>query len=274
MEKTKIIYNKKKYIMSIFIGILISFVGFKIAFAAPSDSFIPIPNINIDFGKGAGNVDFVDNLKILLLLTVLTVLPSIIIMTTGFVRIVTVLSILKNAIGVQQSVPSKVIIGLALFLTFFVMTPTFNKVNDEAIKPYMESKITTEQAYTNTITPMKEFMLKQTRTKDLQMFIEVGDIKVKTEKDKNNIEVPVYKDVPLYAIMPAFMISELRTAFEIGFLLFLPFLVIDIVTSSVLMAMGMFMLSPVMISLPFKLLLFVLVDGWNLISQSLIHSFK
>ncbi|GAA0115868.1 flagellar type III secretion system pore protein FliP [Clostridium senegalense] len=267
--------RQKKYVTTIMLALIISFIGYKAVSAAPNNT-IPIPNINIDFKGGENPTDFVENIKILLALTVLTLLPSIIIMTTGFVRIVTVLSILKNAIGIQQSVPRQVIIGLSLFLTFFVMAPTITDINNNSIKPYMENKITTEVAYTNAINPMRDFMLRQTRTKDLKLFLEVGNLEdtVKYEKGKDNLEVPIYDDVPLYAIMPAFMISELRTAFEIGFLLFIPFLVIDIVTSSVLMAMGMFMLSPVMISLPFKLLLFVLVDGWNLISQSLIMSFK
>ncbi|MGL4730159.1 MAG: flagellar type III secretion system pore protein FliP [Clostridium sp.] len=265
----------RKYITAILLAIVISVIGFKVVSATPNN-MIPIPDVSINFNDRQNTNDFVNNIKILLLLTILTLLPSIIIMTTGFVRIVSVLSILKNAIGIQQSIPRQVTIGLSLFLTFFVMAPTVNTINDTAIKPYMENKISTQEAYSNTINPMKDFMLRQTRTKDLQLFLEVGKLEdtVTYEKDKNNIDVPVYDNVPLYAIMPAFMISELRTAFEIGFLIFIPFLVIDIVTSSVLMAMGMFMLSPVMISLPFKLLLFVLVDGWNLISQSLILSFK
>lgn len=268
--------NKKKCLVVFFLVAIALFLSYKTAIAAPNDT-IPIPDINISFNNGTGNNshDFVDNIKILVLITVLTLLPSIIMMSTGFVRIVTVLSLLKNAMGVQQSIPRQIIIGLSLFLTFFVMAPTFNQINKDAIKPYLDNRITTEVAYKNTIKPMREFMLKQTRTKDLQLFVEVGKLQdtVKIEKDKNNIDIPNYDNVPIYAVAPAFMISELRTAFEIGFLLFIPFLVIDIVTSSVLMAMGMFMLSPMMISLPFKILLFVLVDGWNLISQSLIRSF-
>ncbi|WP_454053792.1 flagellar type III secretion system pore protein FliP [Clostridium sp. Marseille-Q7071] len=265
-----------KYLKVILFAAIIIFFSYKVAYATAGNR-IPIPDVSINFNNGDTNPkEFVDNIKLILLLTVLTLLPSIIIMTTGFVRIVTVLSLLKNALGVQQSIPRQITIGLSLFLTFFVMAPTFGKINNEAITPYIDNKISTEVAYDKAVQPLKDFMLKQTRAKDLKLFLEVGKLEdtVKTIKDENNVEVPSYDEVPLYAVVPAFIISELRTAFEIGFLLFIPFLIVDIVASSVLMAMGMFMLPPAMISLPFKLLLFVLVDGWNLISQSLIMSFK
>ncbi|MEG1256027.1 flagellar type III secretion system pore protein FliP [Clostridium sp.] len=247
----------------------------KVAYA--TNDTLPIPDINISFGEGTEKTptEYVDNVKLLMVLTVLTVLPSILILTTGFVRIVTVLSFFKNAIGAAQSIPRQVIVGLALFLTFFVMAPTFTRINEEAVKPYINEEITMEVAVEKGIKPMKDFMLKQTRVKDLKLFLEAGNVEdsVVVEKDDEGIESYNYDKVPLYAIVPAFAISELRTAFEIGFLIFIPFLLVDIVTASVLMSMGMFMLPPAMISLPFKLLLFVLVDGWNLLSQSLILGF-
>lgn len=260
----------------IILGILIAVILFREQVVYATNNTIPIPNVDISFNEPSTPVEYVDNIKLLLILTVLTVLPSILIMTTGFVRIVTVLSFLKNAIGVQQSIPRQVTVGLALFLTFFVMAPTFNTINTEAVTPYLKGDITTEVAMNKGVKPLKDFMLKQTRVKDLKLFLEAGNLEdsVKIEESEGGIQNPNYDEVPVHAILPAFVISELRTAFEIGFLLFIPFLVIDIVASSVLMSMGMFMLPPAMISLPFKLLLFILVDGWNLISQSLILSFK
>lgn len=265
---------KPVIVLGLLLGILI--INTKTVLA--TNNTIPIPNVDISFNNAAQGspAEYVDNIKLLLMLTVLTVLPSILIMTTGFVRIVTVLSFLKNAIGAQQSIPRQVTIGLALFLTFFVMAPTFNTITKEAVTPYLNGEITTEVATEKGIKPLKDFMLKQTRVKDLKLFIEAGKLEdtVATITDDKGIQSENYDKVPIHAIVPAFVISELRTAFEIGFLLFIPFLIIDIVASSVLMSMGMFMLPPAMISLPFKLLLFVLVDGWNLISQSLILSFK
>nr|WP_253198920.1 flagellar type III secretion system pore protein FliP [Clostridium estertheticum] len=244
---------------------------------------IPIPKINISVDNASTPKEYVDNIKLLLLLTVLTLLPSIIIMSTSFVRIIIVLSLFKSAIGIQNAVPKEVIIGLALFLTFFTMAPTFTKINSEALTPYLNSKITQKVAIEKGSKPMRDFMLKQTRAKDLKLFLDVGKLKdtVKNQVDANGKEIlkngkPVvtYDKVPLYAVVPSFIISELRRAFEMGFLLFIPFIIIDIVTGSILMAMGMMMLPPVMISLPFKLLLFVMVDGWNLLAKALIMSFS
>ncbi|MBX4269233.1 flagellar type III secretion system pore protein FliP [Clostridium estertheticum] len=244
---------------------------------------IPIPKINISVDNASTPKEYVDNIKLLLLLTVLTLLPSIIIMSTSFVRIIIVLSLFKSAIGVQNAVPKEVIIGLALFLTFFTMAPTFTKINNEALTPYLNSKITQKVAIEKGSKPMRDFMLKQTRAKDLKLFLDVGKLQdtVKNQVDGNGKEIlkngkPVvtYDKVPLYAVVPSFIISELRRAFEMGFLLFIPFIIIDIVTGSILMAMGMMMLPPVMISLPFKLLLFVMVDGWNLLAKALIMSFS
>lgn len=245
--------------------------------AYATNDTLPIPDINISFGDGAEKTptEYVENIKLMMVLTVLTVLPSILILTTGFVRIVTVLSFFKNAIGAAQSIPRQITVGLALFLTFFVMAPTFTEINEKAVKPYVNEEITMDEAMKVGIKPMKDFMLKQTRVKDLKLFLEAGNVQdsVVVEKDDAGVESYNYDNVPLYAIVPAFAISELRTAFEIGFLIFIPFLLVDIVTASVLMSMGMFMLPPAMIALPFKLLLFVLVDGWNLLSQSLILGF-
>ncbi|KHO62537.1 flagellar biosynthesis protein flip [Thermoanaerobacter sp. YS13] len=203
------------------------------------------------------------SLQIVLLLTVLTLAPSILIMMTSFTRIVIVLSFLRNALGLQQMPPNQVLIGLALFLTLFIMAPVGQDINNNAIKPYTEGKITQQEAYQNAIKPLKNFMLKQTRQNDLNLFVSLAKIKV------NNPE-----DLPMKVVIPSFIISELKTAFEIGFIIYIPFLIIDIVVASVLMSMGMFMLPPVLISLPFKILLFILVDGWNLVVKSLILGFR
>lgn len=203
------------------------------------------------------------SLQIVLLLTVLTLAPSILIMMTSFTRIVIVLSFLRNALGLQQMPPNQVLIGLALFLTLFIMAPVGQDINNNAIKPYTEGKITQQEAYQNAIKPLKNFMLKQTRQNDLNLFVSLAKIKV------NNPE-----DLPMRVVIPSFIISELKTAFEIGFIIYIPFLIIDIIVASVLMSMGMFMLPPVLISLPFKVLLFILVDGWNLVVKSLILGFR
>lgn len=239
-------------------------IGLKVS-AAP-DSTVPttmtIPKVNVSVDGNGSPKEYVDNIKLLVLLTILTLLPSIIIMTTSFVRIVVVFSFLKGALGVQQAIPNQVLVGLAIFMTIFIMTPTINKINSNAIEPYLASKITQQQAIDEGSKPLREFMLKQTRQKDLKLFM-----------DNAKVQNATKDNVPLYVVIPAFMISELKTAFTIGFLLYLPFLLIDLVVSSVLMSMGMFMLPPAMVSLPFKLLLFVMVDGWYLLVKSLILSF-
>ncbi|OJG25798.1 flagellar biosynthetic protein FliP [Enterococcus columbae DSM 7374 = ATCC 51263] len=199
------------------------------------------------------------------LLTLLSVVPILMIMTTSFTRIVMVLSFTRNALGTQQVPPNQVIIGLALFLTFFVMKPVYTDIYDQAIKPYQENQITQAQAFERSEDRMKEFMFKQTKEKDLQLFVDLS-------KEENNYKS--YKDIPMTIMTPAFIISELRTAFSMGFLIFIPFLIIDMVVASILMSMGMMMISPMMIALPFKLLLFVLVDGWYLVVESLVRSFQ
>ncbi|MBY0060299.1 MULTISPECIES: flagellar type III secretion system pore protein FliP [Priestia] len=204
------------------------------------------------------------SVQLLLLLTVFSVAPGILIMMTCFTRIVIVLSFVRTSLGTQQMPPNQVLVGLSLFLTFFIMAPTFSQVNDQALQPLLKEKITLNQAYEKAAEPMKEFMSAHTRQKDLALFLEYADI------DKPSS----VKDIPLTALVPAYAISELKTAFQIGFMIFIPFLIIDMIIASVLMSMGMMMLPPVMISLPFKILLFVLVDGWNLVIKSLLISFQ
>ncbi|GKU82484.1 flagellar type III secretion system pore protein FliP [Niallia sp. NCCP-28] len=203
------------------------------------------------------------SVQLLLLLTVLSLAPSILILMTCFTRIVIVLSFVRTALATQQMPPNQVIVGLSLFLTFFIMAPTFQEVNDKALTPLFNEKITLEQAYDRAAVPFKEFMSKHTRQKDLALFLEYSG----AEKPKS------IQDIPLTTLVPAFAISELKTAFQIGFMIFIPFLVIDMIVASILMSMGMMMLPPVMISLPFKILLFVLVDGWYLVVKSLLESF-
>jgi len=202
-------------------------------------------------------------LQVLIALTVLTLAPAIFIMTTSFTRMVVVLSLLRQAMGTQQAPPNQVLISLALFLTLFVMSPVIKRVNNDALQPYLHEEITQQQAFDKAEVPIRGFMLRQVREKDLSLFVDL----TKMKRPKNQ------KDIPTHVLIPAFMISELRLAFQMGFLIFLPFLVIDIVVGSVLMSMGMMMLPPVMVSLPFKLILFVLSDGWYLIVGSLVKSF-
>ncbi|PSW45634.1 flagellar type III secretion system pore protein FliP [Photobacterium leiognathi] len=209
-----------------------------------------------------GSEDYSVTLQILALMTALGFLPAMVILMTSFTRIVVVMSILRQAMGLQQTPSNQVIIGIALFLTFFVMSPVIDKINTEAVQPYINEQITAKQALEKAEDPMRQFMLKQTRVKDLETFVNMSG---STADDPQN--------VPLTVLIPAFITSELKTAFQIGFMLFLPFLIIDLVVASILMAMGMMMLSPMIVSLPFKLMLFVLVDGWNLILSTLAGSF-
>ncbi|WP_282065158.1 flagellar type III secretion system pore protein FliP [Vibrio rotiferianus] len=209
-----------------------------------------------------GSEDYSVTLQILALMTMLGFLPAMVILMTSFTRIVVVMSILRQAMGLQQTPSNQVIIGIALFLTFFVMSPVLNEVNETAIQPYLNEQVTAREAFDAAQQPMKAFMLKQTRVKDLETFVNMS-----------GAEVTNPEDVSMAVLIPAFITSELKTAFQIGFMLFLPFLIIDLVVASVLMAMGMMMLSPMIVSLPFKLMLFVLVDGWNLILSTLAGSF-
>lgn len=220
-----------------------------------------IPAFTVTTNSNGGE-DYSINLQILALMTILGFLPAMVILMTSFTRIVIVMSILRQAMGLQQTPSNQVIIGIAIFLTFFIMSPVINQINEQAVQPYLNEQITARQAFDTAQGPIKAFMLKQTRVKDLETFVEISG------SQANNPE-----DVSMAVLIPAFITSELKTAFQIGFMLFLPFLIIDLVVASVLMAMGMMMLSPMIVSLPFKLMLFVLVDGWNLILSTLAGSF-
>ena len=221
----------------------------------------PFFTIGMDKSKAPGEPTVI--LQIFLLMTVLSLAPSILIMLTSFTRIVIVLSLLRRALGTNQMPPNQVMIGLALFLTFFIMAPVWQKMNHDALQPYLEKKIDHQQAFTGAARPLREFMFKQTREKDLALFVDVADM-----TRPRNID-----DIPTKVLIPSFIISEVKTAFQIGLLLYVPFLIIDMVVASVLLSMGMMMLPPIMISLPFKLMLFVLADGWYLLVGSLVKSF-
>jgi len=225
---------------------------------------VSIPNINISVGESNTPQEFSKGLQILIWLTVLTLAPSIFILTTAFTRIVIVLSITRQAMGVAQLPPSQVIVGLSLLLTFFVMSPTINQINKQAFQPYINQQITQKEALKKGIEPLRNFMFRQTDESDLALFVKMSQMDKPSTID----------DIPTYVLMPAFVISELKTAFKIGFMIFIPFLVIDIVISSILVSMGMLFLPPVMISMPFKIVLFVLVDGWHLIAESLVRGFS
>lgn len=231
--------------------------------AFAQDKSLPMPKLSIELGKSTKPEDVSITLQILFLMTILSLAPAILILTTAFTRIVVVLHFLRQAIGTQQIPPSQVIIGLALFLTFFVMAPTWTRVNDEALQPYLGKKVSLQEAFDKGVVPMREFMMRQTREEDLALFVKLAN----AGKPQSRA------DVPLHALIPAYAISELRIGFQIGFMLFIPFLVIDMVISSILLSMGMMMLPPVLISLPFKILLFILVDGWHLVVRSLLDSF-
>ncbi len=222
-----------------------------------------IPTISIGVEDSTDNEKVATSLKVLFILTVLSLAPAILITLTSFGRIVIVLSFLRQAMGTQQMPPNQLLIGLALFLTFFIMSPIFTQINEESLQPFLNDEIGQEEAFTTALQPLRKFMLKQTREKDLALFVNMAG----GEKPKT------IEEVGSHIIIPAFIISELRTAFQIGFMIYVPFLVLDMVIASVLMSMGMLMLPPIMISLPFKLMLFVLVDGWYLIVGSLVKSF-
>jgi len=224
---------------------------------------MPFPSLNIGVGTATKPNDVAVTVQIFLLLTVLSLAPGLLIMTTSFTRISVVLSFLRTAMGTQAAPSNQIILALSMFLTFFIMTPVWQQINREAYQPWKAQQISQEQAMERAVRPVRKFMLSQTREKDLALFVSLS----KLQRPKNA------EDIPTLTIIPAFMISELRTAFQIGFLIYIPFIVVDMVVASVLMSMGMMMLPPVMISLPFKILLFVLVDGWGLVIGSLVKSF-
>ena len=229
----------------------------------PSGAAMTFPNINIGLQTANTPQDFTSGLQILIWLTILTLAPSILIMTTCFVRLAVVLALTRQALGAGNLPPNQVLTSLALILTFFIMAPTFNEINEKALQPYMNNQITQQAALDRGIQPIRTFMFKQTHEKELALFVRMSKIEKPKTRD----------DVPTYILLPAFILSELKTAFTIGFVVYLPFLVIDIVVSSVLVSMGMMFLPPSMVALPFKLIMFVMVDGWYLIVKSLVDSF-
>ena len=239
--------------------VLVLLLGWSTHLAAQS----PIPGINISVNPADNPEQVATTLQIVFLLTVLTLAPALLIMTTSFTRFIIVLSFLRQAIGTPQTPSNQIIIGISLFLTLFVMMPVYEEVNSMALEPYLDERMSQEEFLDTATVPIKRFMQKYTREKDLALFVKIAKI----PRPKNIDEIPVW------VVIPAFVLSELKTAFQIGFLLYVPFLVIDMVIASILMAMGMMMMPPIMISLPFKLMLFVLVDGWHLILGSMVKSF-
>jgi len=230
---------------------------------APTGQTQAVPKISVDIGESTVPGDLSTTLQIVLLLTVLTLAPSIILMMTSFIRLIVVLGFLRQAIGTQQLPPNQLLISLALILTFFIVSPIANQAYNDGLKPYLDEKITQEEAFEAGIKPFREFMLAQTREQDLALFVKMSGMEQPNSQE----------DVPLHVLIPGFVISELRTGFQIAFLIFVPFLIIDMVVASVLMSMGMMMLPPIIVALPFKILLFVLVDGWYLLIKSLVGSF-
>jgi flagellar biosynthesis protein FliP len=249
--------NRTIRIFTFFLVILIFFRNNALA----GDFILPSLNIGIEKGGDPGDVSVL--LQIIFFLTILTLAPAILILMTCFTRLVVVFSFLRQALGTQQTPSNQIIAGLALFLTFFIMMPVWHQINNNALQPYLNEDISQEVALKSALQPIRQFMFKQTREKDLALFVNMAKVK----RPKN------HEDIPTSILIPAFVISELKTAFIIGFALFVPFLIIDMVVASVLLSMGMMMLPPIMISLPFKLMLFVLVDGWYLIVGSLVKSF-
>ena len=224
---------------------------------------VSLPTINLGFKSVDNPTEVVNVIRLILILTVLTLAPAILIMMTSFTRIIIVLSFLRQALGVQQMPPNQLLVGLALFLTFFIMAPVLTEVNSAGLQPYLKGQISQEKAFESGMAPLRKFMFSQTRGQDLSLFVRLAKI----EEPKN------LSEVPSMVLIPAFVLSELKTAFQIGFIIFLPFLVIDMVAASVLMSMGMMMLPPVIISLPLKVMLFVMVDGWSLLVGSVVKSF-
>jgi flagellar biosynthetic protein FliP len=247
---------------SIFL-ILIIFIAIFPFYAYASGGQPIIPGIDLSLSTSDEVEDVSLTVRLLFLLTIFSVAPAILLLMTSFTRIVIVFSFTRTALGTQQMPPTQVLVGLALFMTFFIMGPTFTEINEKALQPFLDGRIDQEAALDEGTKPLKRFMSKYTREKDLQLFLEVQNL----PRPKS------VEEIPMTALVPAYAISELKTAFQIGFMLFIPFLVIDIVISSTLMAMGMMMLPPVMISLPFKILLFVMVDGWYLLVKSLLQTY-
>ena len=230
---------------------------------AQQNPSIPIPKIDFNVGTSSNPQEVSSTLQLLLLLTILSLAPSILIMTTSFLRLIIVFHFLRQALGTMQMPPNQLLAGIAMFVTFFIMSPTINKVNDTALQPYLNNEISVDTAYTRGIKPVREFMFRNVRDEDLELFVSLSS---EPQPDKR-------EDLSTMTLIPAFVLSELRAGFVIGFFLFIPFLMIDMIVGSILMSMGMMMLPPMLVSLPFKILLFILVDGWNLIVGSLVRSF-
>lgn len=252
------VWNKQRTL--ILMGALFYFLlAFPIADAAPL-----IPSLDINVGTAEGPQDVAVTLQIMAVLTILSLAPSILVMTTAFIRIVVVIGFLRNALSTQNVPPNQVVVALSLFLTFYIMAPYWSEANEKGIQPYLAGRITQEEALTHTVAPLREFMFKQTRESDLALFVNLSQAPRPDSQE----------DVSTFTLIPAYVISELKTAFQIGFMIYIPFIVIDMIVASTLMSMGMMMLPPTMISLPFKILLFVMVDGWHLLIKSVIMSFK
>lgn len=243
--------------------ILLVFTVFLFVQDAAAQQTVPLPSIGIDVGTADSPEDLSVTLQILLLMTVLTLAPSILIMTTSYLRLIIVFHFLRTAMGTMQMPPNQLMAGIALFITFFIMAPTWTEVNDRALAPLLDGEITADSAYNAGIEPLRGFMFAHTREEDMELFLGMT----------TDVRPATPDELPTYVLIPSFVLSELRAGFIIGFFLFVPFLVIDMIVASILMAMGMMMLPPVMISLPFKILLFILVDGWNLIIGSVVRSF-
>jgi flagellar biosynthetic protein FliP len=242
---------------------LIALVIIATAILGGSSQAQTIPKISMEVGQSSEPSDLSTTLQIVILLTVLTLAPSIILMMTSFIRLIVVLGFLRQAIGTQQLPPNQLLISLALILTFFIISPVANEAYNAGLKPYLDEEITIDEAYKQGIAPFRKFMMAQVDEKDLALFVNLAGMDQPDTPD----------DVPLHVLIPGFVISELRTGFQIAFLIFIPFLIIDMIVASVLMSMGMMMLPPIMVALPFKILLFVLVDGWYLLVKSLVQSF-
>ena len=241
------------------IGVAMLFILANSSEAAPL-----IPNIDLKVGTSENPQEVATTLQVMAVLTVVSLAPGILIMTTSFIRIVVVIGFLRNAMSTQNVPPNQVMIALALFLTFYLMAPYWSQANDQGLQPYLAGQISQEEAIDNVLAPMREFMFKQTRESDLALFVNLSDAERPESQD----------DVSTFTLIPAFVISELKTGFQLGFMIYVPFIVIDMIVASTLMSMGMMMLPPVMISMPFKILLFVMVDGWHLLMRSLIVSFR
>lgn len=250
----------KKLILMISLFLLLSFSNQDLI--AQQSQTVSLPNIGVNVGTSDDPEDLAVTLQLLLLLTILSLAPSILIMTTSYLRIIIVFHFLKTALGTQQMPPNQLLAGVAMFITFFIMTPTWDEFNTNALQPYLDKKITSEEAYDKGVEPLRNFMLGNTRPEELKFFLELANL------PRPNTQA----ELPIQVLIPSFVLSELRAGFIIGFFLFIPFVMVDMIVASILMSMGMMMLPPMMISMPFKILLFVLVDGWSLVIGSVVRS--